>query len=251
MKLTDRMQAICNLVTPGNRVCDVGCDHGYVPIYLVENGISPAALAMDINKGPLEAAGENVNLHKLSDKITLRLSNGLSKLERNETETVIIAGMGGKLVLSILEEAFFKIKDEAFGIKEFILQPQSDIEYFRSKMTQYGFIPMAEDMILEDGKFYPMTRYIYSGNKDTVKKYFEKYGIAYELINLYGLHLLCDKNEVLKAYLLKEQRHLAEVMEKLSNIADEDSRKIRESQIEGKRRINEKALEIINRKEDL
>ena len=120
-------------------MADVGTDHGYVPIYLVKNNLSPAGIAMDVNKGPLEKAQEHIREEKLGGKIATRLGNGLAPLEPGETDTVIIAGMGGDLICKIL-----KAKPE-FLIegKEFILQPQSEWFKVRRLLKEYHSVDTA------------------------------------------------------------------------------------------------------------
>ena len=80
MKLSDRLEMIASFVEPGNRLADIGTDHGYVPIYLVQTGRVPSALAMDVRKGPLLRAEEHIREAGLSGRIQTRLSDGLKKL---------------------------------------------------------------------------------------------------------------------------------------------------------------------------
>ena len=94
MQLSIRMQAVADMVTPGGRIADIGTDHGYVPIYLVEQNKTDHAIAMDVRKGPLARAGENIVRFGCSDRIETRLSDGLAMLKPGEADTVIIAGMG-------------------------------------------------------------------------------------------------------------------------------------------------------------
>ena len=110
MHLSKRLLALTSFVTPGSRLADIGTDHGYVPIYLVENGIIPSAIAMDINEGPLKKAQEHIIEHQLEGKITTRLSDGLDKLKSHEADTVLIAIKGAfaivlckKVILQKLE----------------------------------------------------------------------------------------------------------------------------------------------------
>lgn len=98
MQLSIRMQAVADMVTPGGKVADVGTDHGYVPIYLIEQNKAFHAIAMDVRKGPLARAGENIVRFGCSGRIETRLSDGLERLEPNEADTVIIAGMGACLL---------------------------------------------------------------------------------------------------------------------------------------------------------
>ena len=154
MELSKRLKAVVELVTPGMRLADVGTDHGYIPIYLTEAGVIPSAIAMDINKGPLERAKEHIREHGLEGKIQTRLSDGLKNLQMNEADCMIAAGMGGGLVIRILSEE----RDTAGSFKELILQPQSEIDSVRKYLTEEGYRIVAEDMVYEDGKYYPMMK---------------------------------------------------------------------------------------------
>ena len=154
MELSKTLKAVAELVTPGMRLADVGTDHGYIPIYLTEAGVIPSAIAMDINKGPLERAKEHIREHGLEGKIQTRLSDGLKNLQMNEADCMIAAGMGGGLVIRILSEE----RDTAGSLKELILQPQSEIDSVRKYLTEEGYRIVAEDMVYEDGKYYPMMK---------------------------------------------------------------------------------------------
>ncbi|MDE7059206.1 MAG: class I SAM-dependent methyltransferase, partial [Lachnospiraceae bacterium] len=102
MQLSKRMQRLASLVTEENRLADIGTDHGYIPIYLIQQKKIQSALAMDINSGPLSRAKEHIEASGLTTYIETRLSDGLCKLEADEADTVLIAGMGGMLMVSIL-----------------------------------------------------------------------------------------------------------------------------------------------------
>ena len=102
--LDQRLLTVARLVRQGAYLADIGTDHGYVPIWLVQKGVCPSALAMDVRKGPLERAEEHVEEVGLSGKIELRLSDGLAKLKAGEADTVVIAGMGGPLMERILTD---------------------------------------------------------------------------------------------------------------------------------------------------
>ena len=102
MELSKRLYAVAGLVTEGASVADIGTDHGYVPIYLVEEGIARKALALDVNRGPLERARMHIVGHGLGDKIETRLSDGLREIRPGEVDTIIVSGMGGPLTLSLI-----------------------------------------------------------------------------------------------------------------------------------------------------
>ena len=143
MELSKRLHAVAGLVTEGASVADIGTDHGYIPIYLVENRISPRVIAMDINRGPLERARFHIQEHGMEAQIETRLSDGLSALVPGEADTMIAAGMGGGLVIKILTQTP-QVTD---SLQEFILQPQSEIAKVREYLNSNGFISVAEDMV--------------------------------------------------------------------------------------------------------
>ena len=238
MKLSKRMEAVAEMVTPGYVICDVGTDHGYIPIYLVESGKNPSALAMDLREGPLSRAVENISAHGLSDKIKTRISNGVEKLEKGEAESVVIAGMGGELVLSILKADPEKCR----SFKELILQPQSDVDKVRRYLRHNNYRIMDEDMIYEDGKYYPMFRvvpveenpmwdHLPSGSK--------------KVCDLYGPLLISNGNPVLRKYLVQQHTQLEKIQKEL--MGQERSEKINARLLEVEQQIerNESAYSIM------
>ena len=102
MKLSNRLEMVVSFVKPGESAADVGTDHGHVPVELVRRGIVKRAYAMDVRKGPLSKAEENIAAARMKEKIETRLSDGVQKLSAGEAESVIIAGMGGELGIHIM-----------------------------------------------------------------------------------------------------------------------------------------------------
>lgn len=154
MELSKRLRAVADLVTAGYQVADIGTDHAYIPIFLTETGKTDYAVAMDVNKGPLRKAQENICAYKMEEQIETRLSDGFSALKVQEVQSAVIAGMGGNLVIRILEEGH----DVVSCLKECILQPQSEPDKVRAFLLQEGFFFIEEDMVEEDGKYYPMMK---------------------------------------------------------------------------------------------
>lgn len=190
MELSKRLQAVADLVSEGLVVADVGTDHGYIPIYLIETKKTPKAFAMDVNKGPLLRAKKHIAEHGLDACIETRLSDGVRALKKDECECVVVAGMGGALTIKIMEEG----KDIFRNLKEFVLQPQSELQKVRAYLYQNAYSIVEENMVLDDGKFYPMFRVINSQSQE------------YHAIELcYGKLLLEQKNAVLKTFLEKEK----------------------------------------------
>lgn len=103
MKLSKRLQMNVSLVPQGARVADIGCDHGYAAIWLIQNQVAEKMIAMDINEGPIARAKEHIRRESLEKQIECRRSNGMEKLEPGEVDTLMIAGMGGPLMIDILE----------------------------------------------------------------------------------------------------------------------------------------------------
>jgi tRNA (adenine22-N1)-methyltransferase len=159
--LSKRLQTVVSLVSPGNRTADVGCDHAHTGIYLVQAGISPKVLAMDLRKGPLEKARENVLEAGLKERIDLRLSDGLDALGEDEVDTILISGMGGPLILEILERNLEKAK----SVKELVLSPQSDLPEFRKGLENMGFI-ITDIRIVRDDKYYFIFKAVPAQSRD-------------------------------------------------------------------------------------
>ena len=128
MQISRRLQAI------GSRLADVGTDHGYVPIYLMQSKRIVFAVASDVRPGPLARAKQNIEEAGLSDYIEVRLSDGLAALKKGEADTILIAGMGGPLMERILQERL----ETACAAAELILQPQSEIPAFRRFLAKAG-----------------------------------------------------------------------------------------------------------------
>lgn len=188
IRLSARMEAVAALCEKGGCGADVGCDHAYVSIYLVQNGIFDKMLAMDLRKGPLSAAEEHIRDEGLTAKIECRLSDGLCELRAQEADSVICAGMGGELMVRILSDGFEKIK----AMKQLILQPQSEVAEVRRFLKRNSFKITQQDMVFEDGKFYPMFRAVPGTEEDTGDD---------ELYLEYGRQLLESAHPVLKKYL--------------------------------------------------
>ena len=197
------MLLVADMVTKGSRVCDVGCDHGYVSIYLYLTGRASSCIAADIRKGPLEAAVKNIALYGAADGIETRLGSGLTVIKPHEAESVIIAGMGGNTIISILKEA----PDVCESAKELILEPQSEITEVRRYIYSAGFTIVREDMVTEEGKYYPIIKAVHAAKAETVSDTEMEFGPC----------LLKDKNEVLKEFLLKRKGWLEKMSAELVN----------------------------------
>ncbi len=250
VKISNRLMTAAALVTQGYTLADVGTDHGYIPIYLLQQKKIPAAIAMDINEGPLERAKEHIALYGLQAYIQTRLSDGVAALKPGEVEAVLIAGMGGGLVMHILSNG----ETDCQSAKELILQPQSALENGREFLREEGYAILAEDMVLEDGKFYPMMKVQYQ--EKNVQKVLEKYSVAeldlatgenvevLKLSDLYGGLLLQNRHPVLKTFLEKEKLIYTDIKENLEKQPASEKIRTRLAEVEDILHYNELALQF-------
>lgn len=222
--LSERMRAVAHMVTRGNTVCDVGCDHGFVSIYLVQQDISPRVLAMDLREGPLSAAREHVAAYGLEGRIETRLSDGLHKYDIGEADTLICAGMGGGLMRRILE----KEREKTASFQELVLQPQSELEQFRRFLRESGYGILDEEMLKEDGKFYQIIRAVPGGGRDFSENLLLPDINEPELCKLkdrYGPVLLQKRTSVFLSFLDREAAIYEEILAGLKRQEPEDERR--------------------------
>ena len=202
------------MVTAGSSVADVGCDHAHTCIWLVKHGDVPRAVAMDVRSGPLSHAEANIRLYGLGEKIETRLSDGLDALSPGETDTIIIAGMGGTLTVQILERGL----DKAKAAKELILQPQSDLGMVRKFLREHGFCIIEEKMCKEFGKFYTSMKVVYGEQQRK-----QADGFIQSVYDEFGEYLLLGKNEILCEVLLILKEKNQRILDRISEEGSEES----------------------------
>ena len=188
MKLSKRLETVASMVTKGNRAADVGCDHGFVPIFLVESGISPLAVAADVRPGPLSRAKEHIKEHRLEEKIQTRLSDGLANIKPGEADSLIMSG------------------------KELILSPQSELFDVRRYLVSNGYLIEYEHMLCDEGKFYFIFHVLVK--KDEREWSEEEYR--------YGKDICKDDMKTFLAYLEKEERQYEQILEKMKQAPEND-----------------------------
>ena len=203
--LSKRLKMLADMVTRGNRVVDIGCDHAYLSIYLVDRGVSPCALAMDVRKGPLTAAQEHIGSCGVSELVKTRLSDGLLEYLPGEADTCICAGMGGPLMQKILTDS----ADKVASLKELILQPQSEIREFRVFLRENGFQLIEERSIIEDGKYYFAMKVI-PGSGETLQEKQDR-----DLYDAFGEYLLKNQDPVLKEFMVKQKTDCSRLIQEL------------------------------------
>ena len=165
LKLTNRLLKIASLVTPNKRLADIGTDHGYIPVYLLNQGKINFAILADINKGPLENARSEVRRNKLEDKVDLRLGSGIEVLKKDEVDEIIIAGMGGILIAELLEAN----KEVAHSAEKLILQPMQAQDELRKYLFNNGYEILDECLEKEDFRLYEIIVAKYTGKNTKVE----------------------------------------------------------------------------------
>lgn len=148
LPISKRLLCCASMVQPGSRVADIGTDHGYLGIYLLQSGAARHVIACDLRKDPLENARRNAKLFGVDGEMKLRLSDGLEKILPDEVDTVVMAGMGGDLIQKILSQCPWRKRE---GL-QFILQPQSAGNVLRRWLCEDGFEIQREEPV-QDGHF--------------------------------------------------------------------------------------------------
>ena len=149
--ISKRLEMVASFVPQGAVLLDVGSDHAYLPIELMKEGRINRAIAGEVVAGPYQSAVKNVKEHDLEEKIQVRLANGLAAFEESDKVSVItIAGMGGRLISTILEEGL----DKLANVERLILQPNNREDELRSWLQEHRFQIVAESILEEAGKFY-------------------------------------------------------------------------------------------------
>ena len=199
IKLNERLLTAVQFVREGSRLADVGTDHGYLPIFLILEGRISFAIAADINRGPLDKADENIHKYALDGKIKTVLCDGLRSIDKDEVDDVAIFGMGGELIVKILDEAPW-LKDAA---KRLILQPMTHPEKLRKYLADNGYRIIGEALSFDKGKIYQTICAEYDG---IIRKFDD-------IILLYGEYILKNGGELLSVQMEIDSKKLSRKIE--------------------------------------
>nr|MBP3599385.1 tRNA (adenine(22)-N(1))-methyltransferase TrmK [Eubacterium sp.] len=183
-------------------MADIGCDHGYAAIWLVKQEKAKRVIAMDVNQGPIERAKEHVEEYGLQDVIECRLSNGTEKLVPGEVDTLMIAGMGGPLMIRILEQG----KKVLGQVNTLVLQPQSELGEVRLYLLQHGFVIQEEKACVEEGKYYFAIRAVNTREPQEITG-------EPQWKFRYGTYLVQKKDPVFREFLLREMEICQSILE--------------------------------------
>ncbi len=207
--ITPRLKCIADH-THGKVTADIGTDHAYIPIKLAEDGVCEKIIASDIKEGPLEIARQNIKKHGLEDKIETRLGGGLSILNENEADTIIIAGMGGEMIESILKEG----EKIAKAASLLVLQPMNSQCELRKYLINSGYIITGEDIAIEGFKVYNILT-ARAGKQNRFKTEIE-----------YHIPEYLKNHKYFKNLYEKKKREFIKVITGLENSKDTDTEKL-------------------------
>jgi tRNA (adenine22-N1)-methyltransferase len=221
VRLSERLTHIAEQVKPGNTLADIGTDHGYLPIYLFQQGKIRRGIAMDVNTGPLQRAQAHITQEGLGDYIETRLGDGLEKLAVREADIVVIAGMGGGLTMDILSAGRQVVR----GLEQLILEPQSQLADVRRFLREGDYLLEQEDLVLEDGKYYPILR-VLPGCPDASGAFAAEQGLSEETVDAYGAGLLEQRHPLLASFLEKERLQCEQILSGL-DVSGTDGKSLR------------------------
>lgn len=230
MEISKRLQRVAAQVRTGGIVADIGCDHGFTSIYLIENQLADRVIAMDFNQGPLERAREHIRQYRMEEKISVRLSDGARELVPGEVDCLLISGMGGALICKILKDS----PEVVAKVRELILSPQSETFLVRRLLQDRGFLIDREEMLSEQGKFYVIIHAV-PGNQHFSKE--EEY--------IYGKYLIDSKNTVLLQFLQKEKRRICTILQKMEGEQLSGAASLQKRELGEKLQLIQKTIDAI------
>lgn len=220
MSLCKRLLLAASFVKKGSKVCDVGTDHGYLPVFLYKNKLCKSVCATEINEKPFLNAKNTFEAENCGE-IPIYLCNGLEKITENEADTVIIAGMGGEVISGIIDRAPF-LKSASIDL---ILQPMTAAGELREYLAQNGFEVKKEKAVVENKKVYSVMLASFSGVR-------RQLGAAERRIGI--LKPDCEENLV---YINRQKRLCEELLHSIENL--EEKEELRNFEFAAKREIEE------------
>lgn len=231
-KLSNRLEAVANNIPPGSRLADIGSDHAYLPCNVVKKGSVPMAIAGEVAEGPYQSALEQVESEHLTDKIAVRKGDGLEVIEPGEVDCITIAGMGGTLISTILEQGKSKLE----GVSRLVLQPNVGSFAVRSWLIDNGWELVKEDILKEDGKIYE----ILTAEKGEPLKPYQQQNLEEGI--LFGPFLLTEKSGVFKEKWTAEMKNWERILKQLDEAVQNEDTASKRLELDKKIKMAEEAL---------
>jgi tRNA (adenine22-N1)-methyltransferase len=206
-KLSMRLETVAKYVPRDSRLADIGSDHAYLPSYLAKNGLISFGIAGEVAKGPFQSAEKNVMAEGLTEVISVRMGNGLEVIQPGDADCISIAGMGGSLIASILEDG----KEKLATVKRLVLQPNINAIAIRQWLVDHDWELIAEEILEEDNKIYEI---LVAEKGDPLKPY---RNLPYETCLLVGPFLLQKKEKTFKKKWELEIKNWKRIFEQLES----------------------------------
>jgi tRNA (adenine22-N1)-methyltransferase len=208
-KLSVRLETVAKYVPRDSRLADIGSDHAYLPSYLAKNGHISFGIAGEVAKGPYQSAEKNVMAEDLAEVISVRMGDGLEVIQPGDADCITIAGMGGSLIASILEDG----KEKLVSVKRLVLQPNINAIAIRQWLVDNDWELIAEEILEEDNKIYEI---LVAEKGDPLKPYRD---VPFETGLLVGPFLLQRKEKTFKKKWELEKKNWKRIYEQLESAA--------------------------------
>lgn len=202
INLSERLTLVSSFIASGAYFADIGSDHAYLPIYVCQKDLTAKGIAGELNQGPYEAALTHVAGNQLTDRISVRKGNGLSVIEEEPVDTVVICGMGGGLIKTILDEGEKHLKN----VTRLVLQPNIDSHYLRAWLVSHHYELVSEEILKEDGHIYEIL---------VADKVAEDISLT-DKAQLFGPFLLKQSSDIFKEKWQREKLNIERVIKEMS-----------------------------------
>ncbi|MGD6967189.1 tRNA (adenine-N(1))-methyltransferase [Rossellomorea vietnamensis] len=232
-KLSKRLETVVSFIPEGSRIADIGSDHAYLPCYAVDKGIAVSGVAGEVAEGPYQSAVKQVKYSQLEDSISVRKGDGLQVIRPNETDCITIAGMGGALIASILENGKSKLE----GVSRLVLQPNVGASSIRKWLLKNGWELKSEQILEEDDKIYE----VLAADKGNPEEPYTEANRDSEL--LLGPFLMKENSPVFKRKWKHELKQWKTIIDKMEEAEDSPQLRERRDGIQKKIEIVEEVLD--------
>lgn len=216
IKLSKRLQNVAEFITPGVTFADIGSDHAYLPCYLCMHDSSMSAIAGEVQMGPYNSAKKTVNFYNMADQVDVRFGDGLEVIDENITE-IVIAGMGGSLIQSILDNGSHKLG----SVQRLVIQPNNHAEYVRNAMLKYNYTICDEIIMEENKRIYEIIVAVKDSEADPYSPV-----IRFEKQQLFGPLLMQEKNKVFKRKWTQEILKIERILQTMEQSKQIDMSKV-------------------------
>ncbi|WP_088041770.1 tRNA (adenine(22)-N(1))-methyltransferase TrmK [Bacillus sp. EAC] len=219
VNLSMRLKRVYDYIPEGTKLADIGSDHAYLPCYAVLNKRSVSAIVGEITEGPFNSARSTIRQSGLEGIVEARMGDGLEVLTPNEVDVITIAGMGGSLIASILENG----KDKLVGVETLVLQPNIGAYQIRNWLDKEGYSLVDEDIVEEDGKIYEI---LVGSKSNPVNAYSDNKDMELFI----GPFLIKNQNEAFRKKWEHEKNNFERILSQLESAkqTDESVQKIKE-----------------------